>query len=263
MSKVNKNKIIKEYLDEHNHENVDTEYMYQKAESVALEYERLVQEEPFEKGPETKQFAIYSVKKNAEQTARPKKDFENYNKSAYRQAKSVAQEEVDRFMSEIHIESDDNIVENARNEFDEIEDNIDDTSWNAVKYQIDNRLQNRLREKRVKNKIMEIVREQSNYNYDENEVHVFTDEIIKQVSERKSEFIKNKIIVAMSDTDIQKEEDNIKNKIMIMFNKEKFWKGAGDAIGKNIYSTLSEHGIQLLVIIVTAIVTGGSITGLF
>ncbi len=209
-----------------------------------------------------KRFAIRFVKEKATQTSRPKTDFKKHNPTSHRQAKSIAKEEVDKVKNDLKLNSDEEFLKNVKEEFNAVKEDDKETCWNDVKYQIEKSLQKKLHEKHITKKIVDALREHANYNYNENELHVEANKIIREVSEEQTEFIKDKIILAMNNTDLQKEEETIKDKLVSIFSKEKFWKGAGAALGKNIYKKFTNNFIHILAGIITAIITGSSFMGL-
>jgi len=255
MNKQKRKKLINTYINKYN-------LTYKEAEHAAMEYERLTENEGWGKNKSTKEFAVKVAKQAINKTSRPKTNFKKHNKTSYRQSKSIAREEVDNMMDNLKIDSDEEFLKNAKKEFDDIKDSEEETSWNSVRYQIEKSLRKELHKKPVKKKMVDALRKHSNYNYTENELHVEADRIIRQVSENKSEFIKDKILLAINDKNIKEEEETIKNKLIEVFNKENFWKGTGEAIGKNIFRKVSDNFIHILAAIITAVITGGNVIGI-
>lgn len=251
MTNPDVNEIIDYYKDNHNFDN-------SKARDIAETYMEFVINDGLEHCEETKQFAIYADKKYNMENARSKDYYKN-NKKAKRQSMGIANEKIENYTkNELCIDSPE-FVHNAKEKFESVKDTPEDTCFKHVKTEIKHKLEEELRKPPVEREITDAIREHSNYDYNDIEVKTFSNSIITHVSKKQSEFIANKLSFEMNSNDLKGEEKTIRNKMINIFQKDTFWEGMGREIGSEIYKYISKKGIKLLAIIISMIITGGSI----
>lgn len=208
---------------------------------------------------DTLDFALYKVQTNANQTARPIKDFKKNNETATHQVNGVMNKEINNLKEEIHIDSKEKFIKSMEIKYKSVKEDKSEINWNYVQNEVSSNIRKRLRKPEVSREMKNQLKKYSNFNYKDIEYDRIINTFINEVSNKEATHITNQIKVYVNSDDLETQEQNIKKGIKKSFNGSNFWKGMTKQLGKSSVKVLKPHIKELLISMLATIVTYGGL----
>jgi hypothetical protein len=170
--------------------------------------------EGFPDEKETVEFSIDSACRDTR--ARPVEDWDERgeNQKAKRLAKEEADTSVEDITEDIFVDDEEQLVKNARAEYETVEETVEETNWDAVQAEIEENLRRKIiNDKEAHERVRNVLDKFGGYDYSETELWRFTDEVINEVAERWSNVFVSQILQSMESSDFRQEKHNVERTV--------------------------------------------------
>lgn len=205
---------------------------------------------PDEKGTVT--FSIESSEKEDE--ARPVDNWDEVagNKKAKRLAESELDNTVEDIIDDIFVDNDDQLIRNAKAEYDSVDETVEDTNWSSVQTEIERNLRKRLiNDEEAHERVRGIIDKFTDYDYSKTELWRFTDEVINEIAEEWSEKLVSRILQAMESTDMRQERKKAEGAVENTLRESVI-----DGVVSGVTEQLTVEGVRKLAIVITTVAMG-------
>lgn len=242
---IDTDELLKEYLIEHDKET---------ARNIVLEFQKLVDSGKHKPDKRTKEVAETIILNHNDSDSRPTDDYQRHNKTAYLHAEDVANTESDNLEEELKLD-DTAYLDTVKEEINEIEDPVEETDWDGVRWELEQRLHTRLHEEDVHGKLREVINEHSRYEYNETEVYQFAEDVIDFVANQRAEQIRDKIVRRMNSDNLLEEETTVRNTVKETLYDDEFRQN----VKKGAMQKLGKKGISRIASVIAIALTSGGL----
>lgn len=167
---------------------------------------------PDERG--TVEFSIDSACRDTR--ARPVEgwDKRDENQKAKRLAEREATSAVEDITGDIFVDDDEQLIKNAKSEYETVEETVEETNWDAVQSEIEENLRRKIiNDKEAHERVRNVLDKFGGYDYSETELWRFTDEVINEIAEKWSNIFVSEILQSMESSDFRQEKHNVEKTV--------------------------------------------------
>lgn len=205
--------------------------------------------------PDEKETVTFSIEAtDQEEAARPVEDWDRMagNKDAKRLAESELDDTVEDIIDDIFVDNDDQLVRNARAEYESVDETVEDTDWDSVQTEIERNLRRKLiNDEEAHKRVRGIIDKFTDYDYSKTDLWRFTDEVINEIAEKWSERLVARILQAMESTDMRQERQNAEKAV-----EKTLTESIKDGVVGGVTEQLTAEGMKKLAVVITTVAMG-------